>query len=154
MGSIDETTFLFRFLQFLSFVRKFEGKRECINDRVHYIIEFSIVDFLHFLGKDVKSTYQRTKIMKFFKDLQELPPFVEKFSDSEFQSSIMFPLIKVTKQDRSWFLKIAIGEQLYWYSYPFRWTSSLCNFHNKYDLLVKLEIIQVLSTDSLKKNFW
>ena len=51
--------------------------------------------------------------MEFFKDLQELPPFVEKFSDSEFQSSIMFPLLKLTKQGRSWFLKIAIGEQLY-----------------------------------------
>lgn len=36
--------------------------------------------------------------MEFFKDLQELPPFVEKFSDSEFQSSIMFPLLKLTKQ--------------------------------------------------------
>ena len=62
------------------------------------IIEFTIVDFLHFLDKDVKSTYQRTKLMKFFKDLQELPPFVEKFSDSEFQSSIMFLLLKLTKQ--------------------------------------------------------
>lgn len=150
--SLDETVFLFRFLQFLSFIRKFEGKRECVDDQVYYIIEFPIVDFLHFLDKDVKSTYQRTKLMEFFKDLQELPPFVEKFSDSEFQSSIMFPLLKLTKQGRSWFLKIAIGEQLYWYSYPFRWTSSLCNFQNKYDLLVKLEIIQVLSTDSLKKK--
>ena len=150
--SLDETVFLFRFLQFLSFIRKFEGKRECVDDQVYYIIEFPIVDFLHFLDKDVKSTYQRTKLMEFFKNLQELPPFVEKFSDSEFQSSIMFPLLKLTKQGRSWFLKIAIGEQLYWYSYPFRWTSSLCNFQNKYDLLVKLEIIQVLSTDSLKKK--
>jgi hypothetical protein len=150
--SLDETVFLFRFLQFLSFIRKFEGKRECVDDQVYYIIEFPIVDFLHFLDKDVKSTYQWTKLMEFFKDLQELPPFVEKFSDSEFQSSIMFPLLKLTKQGRSWFLKIVIGEQLYWYSYPFRWTSSLCNFQKKYDLLVKLEIIQVLSTDSLKKK--
>ena len=96
--SLDETVFLFRFLQFLSFIRKFEGKKECIDDQVYYIIEFPIVDFLHFLDKDVKSTYQRTKLMEFFKDLQELPPFVEKFSDSEFQSSIMFPLLKLTKQ--------------------------------------------------------
>lgn len=151
--SLDETMFLFRFLQFLSFIRRFEGKKECIDDQVYYIIEFPIVDFLHFLDKNVKSTYQRTKLMEFFKDLQELPPFVEKFSDSEFRSSIMFPFLKLTKQGRSWFLRIAIGEQLYWYSYPFRWTSSLCNFQNKYDLLVKLEIIQVFSTDSLKKKF-
>ena len=126
--SLDERVFLFWFLQFLSFIRKFEGKRECVDDQVYYIIEFPIVYFLHFLDKDFKSTYQRTKLIEFFKDLQELLPFVEKFSDSEFQSSIMSPLLELTKQGRSWFLKIAIGEQLYWYSYPFRWTSSLCNF--------------------------
>ena len=86
--------FLFRFLQFLYFIRKFEVKRECVDDQVYYIIEFPIVHFLHFLDKDVKGTYQRTKLIEFFKDLQELTPFVEKFSDSEFQSSIMFPLLK------------------------------------------------------------
>ena len=50
--------------------------------------------------------------MEFFKDLQKFSPFVERFSDSEFQSLIMFPLLKLTKQGQSWFLKICMIEQL------------------------------------------
>ena len=85
------------------------------------------------------------------KSLQELPPFVEKFSDMEFRSSIMFPVMKLSKQGRSWILKVAIGNQLY--SYPFVFKNSLSNYQSKYDLLIKLKIIEVLSTTDLEKKF-
>ena len=150
--SLDEIKCLFRFFQFLSFIRKMEGLRQSIDNQVYYIIEFPVVDFLRFLGKDTKSTYQRNKVLNFLKSLQDLPPFVEKFSDIEFRSSIMFPLLKLTKKHRSWIFRIAVGEQLYCYSYPFVFSNCFCNFQNKYDLLVKLQIIQVLSTDSLEKK--
>lgn len=65
----------------------------------------------------------------------------------------MFPLFKLRKQGRSWVLRIAIGEQLYFYNYPFIFSDSLLHFHNKFDLIVKLEIIQVFSTNSLGKRF-
>lgn len=83
------------------------------------------------------------------KSLQDLPPFVEKFSEIEFQSSIMFPLLKLTKKNKLWVFRIAIGEQLYCYSYPFVFSNCFCDFQ----MLVKLQIIQVLSTDSLEKKF-
>jgi hypothetical protein len=87
------------------------------------------------------------------KSLQELPPLVEKFSDMEFRSSIMFPLVKLSKQGRSWIFKVAIGNQLYSYSYPFVFKNSLSNYQSKYDLLIKLKIIEVLSTTDLEKKF-
>ena len=65
----------------------------------------------------------------------------------------MFPLFKLRKQGRSWVLRIAIGEQLYSYTYPFIFSDSLLYFQTKYDLIVKLEIIQVFSTNSLEKKF-
>lgn len=65
----------------------------------------------------------------------------------------MFPLVKLKKENRLWILKIAIGEQLYWYTYPFVFSGSLVSFQTKYDLIVKFEIIQVLSTTSLEKKF-
>ena len=65
----------------------------------------------------------------------------------------MFPLFKLRKQGRSWVLRIAIGEQLYLYNYPFIFSDSLLYFKNKSDLIVKLEIIQVFSTNSLEKRF-
>ena len=153
MNSFDEMEFLFRLLQFLSFIRKFEGVKQCIDDQTYYIVEFCVVDFIRFLGKDPKSSYQRSKLLEFFKSLQKLPPFVDKFSDMEFRSSIMFPLVKLSKQGRSWILKVAIGNQLYSYSYPFVFKNSLCNYQSKYDLLIKLKIIEVLSTTNLEKKF-
>lgn len=151
--SLDERKSFFRFLQFLSFLRNIESSRQFIDDQVYYMIEFPVVDFIRFLGKNPKSTYQRNKVLDFLKGLQDFPPFVERFSDIEFQSSIMFPLLKLTKKDQLWIFRIAIGEQLYCYSYPFVFSNYLCDFQTKYDLLVKLEIIQVLSTDSLEKKF-
>lgn len=93
-----------------------EGFRQFIDDQVYYIVEFPVVDFLRFLGKDPKSTYQRNKVLDFLKGLQDLPPFVEKFSEIEFRSSIMFPLLKLTKKHQLLVLRIAVGEQLYCYS--------------------------------------
>jgi hypothetical protein len=40
MNSFDEMEFLFRLLQFLSFLRKFEGVKQCIDDQTYYIVEF------------------------------------------------------------------------------------------------------------------
>ena len=151
--SLDETKSFFLFLQFLSFLRKMEGLAQFLDDQVYYIVEFPVVDFLRFLGKNPKSTYQRNKVLNFLKSLQDLPPFIEIFSEIEFRSSIMFPLLKLTKKHGSWIVKISVGEQLYYYSYPFIFSNCFCNFQNKYDLLLKLEIIQILSTDSLEKSF-
>jgi len=151
--SLDETKSFFLFLQFLSFLRKMEGLAQFLDDQVYYIVEFPVVDFLRFLGKNPKSTYQRNKVLNFLKSLQDLPPFIEILSEIEFRSSIMFPLLKLTKKHGSWIVKISVGEQLYYYSYPFLFSNCFCNFQNKYDLLLKLEIIQILSTDSLEKSF-
>jgi hypothetical protein len=132
----DNKELTFNFLRFLSFLRKMEGLCQFIDDQVYYIIEFPVVDFLRFLGKDLKSTYQRNKVLDFLKSLQDLPPFVEKFSEIEFRSSIMFPLLKLRKTHQLWIFRIAVGEQLYCYSYPFIFSNCFRDFQNKYDLLV------------------
>ncbi len=70
--SLDETKSFFLFLQFLSFLRKMEGLAQFLDDQVYYIVEFSVVDFLRFLEKNPKSTYQRNKVLNFLKSLQDL----------------------------------------------------------------------------------
>ena len=65
----------------------------------------------------------------------------------------MFPFFKLRKQGKSWVLRIAIGDQLYFYNYLFIFSDSLLYFQNKSDLIVKFEIIQVFSTNSLEKRF-
>ncbi len=153
LNSFTEKESLFRLLQFLSFIRNLKGVKQFVDDQIYYLIEFPVADFLRFLGENSKSSYQRRKVLDFLNSLQGFSPPVEQFSEVEFRSSVMFPLVKLRKESRSWILKIAIGEQLYSYTYPFVFSDSLVYFRTKYDLIVKLEIIQVLSTNSLEKKF-
>jgi hypothetical protein len=153
LNSFADKESLFRLLQFLSFIRNLKGVKQFVDDQIYYLIEFPVADFLRFLGKNPKSSYQQRKVLDFLKSLQGFPPIVEQFSEIEFRSSVMFPMLKLRKESRSWILKIAIGEQLYSYTYPFVFSDSLVYFQTKYDLIVKFEIIQVLSTNSLEKKF-
>ena len=153
LNSFTDKESLFRLLQFLSFIRNLTGVKQFVDDQIHYLIKFPVADFLRFLGENPKSSYQRKKVLDFLNSLQGFPPLVEQFSEVEFRSSVMFPLVKLRKENRSWILKIAIGEQLYSYTYPFVFSGSLVYFQTKYDLIVKFEIIQVLSTNSLEKKF-
>jgi hypothetical protein len=153
LNSFTDKESLFRFLQFLSFIRSLTGVKQFVDDQIYYLIKFPVADFIRFLGENPKSSYQRKKVLDFLNSLQGFPPLVEQFSEVEFRSSVMFPLVKLRKENRSWILKIAIGEQLYSYTYPFVFSGSLVYFQTKYDLIVKFEIIQVLSTNSLEKKF-
>ena len=152
-NSFADKEYFFQVLQFLSFIRNLKGIKQFVDDQIYYLIEFPVADFQRFLGRNPKSSYQRSKLLDFLTSLQTLPPLIEKFSDIEFRSSVMFPLFKLRKQGRSWVLRVAIGEQLYFYNYPFIFSDSLLYFQNKSDLIVKLEIIQVFSTNSLEKRF-
>jgi hypothetical protein len=153
LNSFVDKEYFFQVLQFLSFIRNLKGIKQFVDDQIYYLIEFPVADFQRFLRRNPKSSYQRSKLLDFLISLQTLPPLIEKFSDIEFRSSVMFPLFKLRKQGRSWVLRIAIGEQLYFYNYPFIFSDSLLHFQNKFDLIVKLEIIQVFSTNSLEKRF-
>ncbi len=128
-------------------------QKQFVDDQIYYLIEFPVADFQRFLGRNPKSSYHRSKFLDFLTSLQRLLSLIEKFSDIEFRSSVIFPLFKLRKQARLWVLRIAIAEQLYFYNYPFIFSDSLLYFQNKSDLIVNLEIIQVFSTNSLEKKF-
>ena len=65
----------------------------------------------------------------------------------------MFPYIKIQKRGQVWIATVAIGEQLYFYRYPFQFHNYFKTWKNKCQLLVKIQIIQVISVTSLKKQF-
>ena len=90
----------FKLIQLLSFIRTLEYSRQFINDQAYYVLEFSVMDFISFTGSNTKSTYQRTKALEFLTSLQDLKPLIQKFSDNEFRRSVMFPYLKLTKQNR------------------------------------------------------
>ena len=71
-----------------------------VNEEVLYTFKFSLTQFAKQIGLYPLNSYQRTKLLK----LQGLPPIYRWFSDSEFRSSIVFPIIRVTNQTSSYFL--------------------------------------------------
>ena len=65
----------------------------------------------------------------------------------------MFPYVKIQEKGQVWISTVAIGEQLYFYRYPFQFTNYFKTWKSKSQLHVKIQIIQVISATSLKKQF-
>jgi len=143
----------FKLIQFLSFLRSLEYSRKFIEDQAYCVVEFAVIDFISFTGGNRKSTYQRTKGLEFLTSLQDLKPLIQKFSENEFRRSVMFPYLKLKKQNRRWTVRMAVGEELYFYQYPFFFPNSFLICKNKYDLEIKLQIIESVSQVELEKIF-
>ena len=110
------------------------------------------MEFISFTGGNAKSTYQRTKALEFLTSLQDIKPLIQKFSNNEFRRSVMFPYLKLTKQNRRWTIIMAIGEEFYFYQYPFFFPNSFLSYKNKYDLEIKLQLIESFSQVELEKK--
>ena len=136
----------------LSFIRSLEHSKQFIDDQVYYVMEFAVMDFISFRGGNAKSTYQRTKALEFLTSLQDIKPLIQKFSNNEFRSSVIFPYLKLTKQNRRWVVIMAIGEEFYFYQYPFFFPNSFLSYKNKYDLEIKLQLIESFSQVELEKK--
>ena len=140
-------------IQFLSFLRTLGYSKQFLDDQPFYVVEFAGMDFLSFTGVNCKNTYQRSKALEFLTSLQEIKSVVQKFSDNEFRRSLMLPYLKLKKQNRRWTIRMAIGEELYFYQYPFIFQDSFVRWEDKYDLSVKLKLIESISTIDLEKRF-
>jgi len=143
----------FKLIQLLSFLRTLEYSRQFIDDQAYCVIEFAVLDFIVFTGGNMKSTYHRTKALEFLTSLQDIKPLIQKFSNEEFRRSVMFPYLKLKKQNRRWTIRIAVGEELYFYQYPFFFPNSFLICKNKYDLEIKLQLIESFSQVELEKRF-
>jgi hypothetical protein len=66
---------------------------------------------------------------------------------------ILFRYLKLTKQNRRWIISIAVVEEFYFYQYPFLFPNSFLIYKNKYDLEIKLQLIESFSQVELEKKF-
>jgi hypothetical protein len=142
----------FKLIQLLSFLRTLGYSRQFLDNQAYCVLEFAVIDFIGFTGGDMKSTYERTKALKFLTSLQDLKPLIQKFSNEEFRRSVMFPYLKLKKQNRKWTVTLAVVEEFYFYQYPFLFPNSFLICNNKYDLEIKLQLIESFSTVELEKK--
>ena len=109
-------------------------------------------DFLEFPGKEKTNYYQIRKLVDFLESLQNLPLIRQYFSDEGFRSALLFPYLKVRRK-KSWCVKLAISERLYFYQYPFSFPKNFLICDQKYQLRVQLFFLKSFSIDNLKKKF-
>lgn len=100
-----------------------------------------------------KNHYQLTKTRNFLLDLKQNTPPVTVFSDDYFRSAATIPYVEMVKKRNVWFARVLIAEELYFYKFPFTFPYSFLSYQTDHQLLVKLQIIQAISTHNLEKNF-
>ena len=151
----DEKKKAFRFLQFIAFSRTQKPQTKTFWGQPYSIFQFEINDFMQFTQTE-KNQYQRDLLIQFFQQLQTLKPFVQIFLDGSFQSSVIFPIVKVRKQFGNygpWLAEIAILQELYYYSYPFSFPIDFFVYKKDFELQIKFKFIQSFTNKSLTKTF-
>lgn len=86
----------FKLIQLLSFLRTLGYSRQFLDNQAYCFVEFAVMDFIGFTGGDMKSTYQRTKALKFLTSLQDIDSKVFKRRISKISDVPLFE-IKKTK---------------------------------------------------------
>lgn len=152
LRSFAEKERFFHFIQFLSFIQN--CKRSKLKDREVYQIVFPVIEFLRFIGRDEKSHYQRTKILKVIQSFQTLDPILEKLSNNCFRSSVLFPTLQIEKKGKrkTWVVTLDIVKSIYSYTYPFVFPVSFRTYQNKYDLQVKSQILKTFASVEVEKR--
>lgn len=103
-------------------------------------------------GSINKNHYQVQKLGKFLSSLQTLPPMLRTISNICFQSINIFPYLKIFKK-KSWYVKLAIAEELYFYKYPFYFSEAFLNYQNKYQLQAQINFLIAFSVVEIEKVF-
>jgi len=152
LETLEKQKFLYQLLQLLSYIRTLESSVNWISNEIYQIISFRVSDFLDFLGKKKTNYYQIRKVVDFLKSLQRLPPVLEDFSSESFRSILIFSYLKVRKE-KSWKVKLAIAEKVYFYRYPFYFPQDFLTYDDVYDLRAKIFFILSFSTTELSKEF-
>jgi hypothetical protein len=148
---LTDQEFIYKLFQLLSYIRQLDYSFGFIVDQEYLIISFKFTDFLEFIGAN-KNHYQVQKVGKFLKYLQTLPPMLSTISNICFQTVNIFPYIKVFKK-KSWYVQLAIAEELYLYNYPFHFPKAFLNYQNKYQFQARLSFLLAFSVLAIEKVF-
>ena len=113
------------------------------------------MDFAKRINLYPLDTYRRRKLCNFFEQLQNLPTTYQWFSDFEFKSSLVFPVIRITNQNSKHtklITHLTISESFSNLHYPFYFPDSFYIFENTYDLRCKFAIIKSISSQITTKK--
>ena len=109
----------FNCLQLLSFIQRGNVGKDLsyIESLNIVIVKFALVDFLKFLGKNDKSTYQREKVGKFLNNLLDLRPLRIKVSNIKFENFNFCSFVGLEKVKNTWLVELRVAANALSYIY-------------------------------------
>lgn len=141
------------FLQFLIYVNDLDFKKEFLGSTSYRCVHFSVRDFLYFENSSANySTYRFKRLKNFIENLQT-NFIIQKFSDSYFQSLVSIPKVEFIKSKNQIIAQVWIVEDLFYYTYPFRFPNILDGKLRKNEFSVVSYIITTFSSMNIEKQF-
>lgn len=150
---------IFNLFRILSFFKNKKSSVETsdykiLAGQVYYSFTFPLIEYIRYIGMNPKSHSQRIKVLNILTTLQTLEPIIQNFDDHYFQSSLIVPAFNIKKKKNKCIVSVALAKELYSYSYPFQFSTYFTTYKYNYQFQVKLQIIQAISLQSLKKQFY
>lgn len=130
-------------LQFLSYLRVSELTNLTFNGQC-LVTSFPLTNFLDFIDISPQNFYQRRRIRKFFEEFE--PDFGQDFSFGQLSYNLF-------KEENCWKVTVQLPESFINYRFPFYFHNFFLTYGNKYDHLVKINLIRCFSTTRLMKVF-
>ena len=145
----------FNCLQLLSFIQRGNVSKDLsyIESLNIVIVKFALVDFLKFLGKNEKSSYQRDKVGKFLNNLLDLKPLRIKVSYIKFENFHFCSFVGLEKIKNRWLVELRVAANALSYIYPYTLPEILLIYSKKSELTIKAQFIESLNTENYLKEF-
>jgi hypothetical protein len=154
-NSIKDKANFYQILQFLSFTKTLNFKKQFLNGEIYYNYTFPLTDFAKRIGQYPLDNFKRQKLIKFFLELQKLPPVYKWFSEDKFQSSLAFPVLRVRNKKLKHtkiMVDISVSKTFYQSEYPFYFPKNFNVFESTSQLRLQFSIIEAFSNEITTKK--
>ena len=156
--SLAEQKNFYRLLQFLSFSRRIPHYEETLHGQTFQSLSFPLVEFAKNIG--LENTYDnRQTLVQFFYSLRVLS-INQWFSEDEFQSIAVFPIVNLTREQpgnnrTKLIVKISVLNDCYsTWKYAFYFPKTFYLHDNADDMRVKLQFIfSIAGQITIRKEF-
>lgn len=153
LDDLAKVEFFYRLIHLTNYLKSLEKSSKSISmgDRTYQIVEFSMNNFLEFIGKPRDNRYQIKKLVKFLDSLQDIEPILENFSGGGFRRYVAFPYLKIERK-KSWWVELSICKELDLYRYPFHLPETFLNYQDNFELKVKFMVLQSFCNISIQEE--
>lgn len=143
---------LITFLQFLVYAAQLPYEAGFLGSTYYRLVNFRIWDFLEYTQRS-RNNYQLKKLIRFFDQLQR-NSLIQYFIDDYYRGLVTVTEVQLYKNNqKAWVAQIWLAEEFFHYLHPFVFEDLFKNKLTKDQFQVLFQIIQVYSSQDLRKEF-